>query len=111
MNNLIITDINKIKPTIEHKGKYYYIYFENISPDLMYFQFAKKWQAEEFLYNHKISKFTYKSSNGNIIEKEWEYIQDKIDKWKEWSYNKNKKLKDFSTDAWYCGHYIKIKEK
>ena len=78
-NNLIIGDSLKIKSYGEHIGKDYFVYFENISPDLLKYKFRNRWEMEEFLYQNGIEKFDYKSSNGKVITKVWEYIPEKVE--------------------------------
>ena len=110
INNLVITDKAKLEAYGEHIGKEYKVYFSNISPELMYFSFNSRRQMEEFLYRHKFERYTYKSSNGNTIIKVWEYIQEKLDEYKEYPCNRKKLLPEkYSWDDWYCGHFIKEK--
>ena len=115
MDSLVITDATNIKPYGEHNGKEYLVYFENIPKEQMYFKFSTKWRLEEFLYLHKIEKFAYKSSNGKVITKVWEYIPENIEHWKSYDWGKTKKEKEegmpekYSWDDWRCGHYIKEK--
>ena len=111
-SNLVITDGTKIKAYAEHIGKDYLVYFENISPELMYYRFSTRWSMEEFLYRHGIEKFDYKSSNGKTITKVWKYKQEELDEWKDsWSRTKKEKLQGkpekYSWDDWYCGHFVK----
>lgn len=118
MNNieeLVITDGTKIKAYGEHDGKNYLAYFENIPKELMYFKFHARWRLEEFLYTHKIEKFDYKSSNGKVITKVWEYIPEEIEEWKEDDWGKTKKEKQegmpekYSYHDWRLGHFVKEK--
>jgi len=111
---LIINDNTKLKAYGEHNGKSYLAYFNDIPKDVMYFKFASKWRLEEFLYTHGIEKFDYKSSNGNIITKVWEYIPKELEEWKEDNFRTAKEKKQgypdkYSWDDWRCGHYIKEK--
>ena len=39
---------------------------------------------EEFIYRHGIENYTYKSSNGNLINKTWKYIPEKLEKERKW---------------------------
>ncbi len=109
IRELVITDSTKIKAYGEHTGKIYKVYFDNMSPELIYFEFDRRWQMEEFLYNHGFEKFTYKSSNGSTINKKWEYIQSKLNEYNN-LYGKNKGHvfpEKYSWEDYYCGHYVK----
>ena len=113
-NNLVIQDTVKIKAYGEHNGKDYLVYFENISKELMYFKFNTRHGLEEFLYCHGIEKFDYKSSNGSVITKVWEYFPEKLEEWKSDKFRTAKEKKQghpdkYSCDDWYCGHYVKEK--
>ena len=115
-NNLMIGDSLKIKGYGEHIGKDYFVYFENISPDLLKYKFRNRWGMEEFLYSNGIEKFDYKSSNGKVITKVWEYIPEEIEDWRtSWCRNKTEKqremTKKYTYDDWQLGHYIKEKKK
>jgi hypothetical protein len=91
------------KPLTEHKDKAYYLYYNNLSTDVFYLKFAKKWQMEEFIYKHGIKRFTYKSSNGSTIEKVFEYIPSKLE------YYKDDVREKYDYWDWCCGHFVKEK--
>ena len=114
-NNLIIGDSLKIKGYGEHIGKDYFVYFENISPDLLKYKFRNRWEMENFLYQNGIEKFDYKSSNGKVITKVWEYIPDEVEDWRTgWGRTKTEKQRGmpekYTYNDWYLGHYIKEKK-
>lgn len=115
-NNLIIIgDSLKIKGYGEHIGKDYFVYFENISPDLLKYKFRNRWEMENFLYQNGIEKFDYKSSNGKVITKVWEYIPEEIEDWRtSWCRTKTEKQRGmpekYTYDDWHLGHYIKEKK-
>lgn len=111
---LVIQDTVKIKAYGEHNGKEYLVYFENVPKELMYFKFLTRHRLEEFLYCHGIEKFDYKSSNGKIMTKIWEYLPEELEKWNKSQFRtkKEKQLgvpEKYSYDDWKCGHYIKEK--
>ena len=113
-NYLVLGDSLKIKAYGEHIGKSYFVYFENISPDLLKYKFDARWQMEEFLYSNGIERFDYKSSNGKIITKVWQYIPEEIEDWKDsWCRTKSEKQKGipnkYSYEDYQLGHYIKEK--
>lgn len=116
MNNnysgLVIEDIAKVKAYGEHNGKYYLAYFENIPKEMMYFKFNTRHSLEEFIYRLGIEKFDYKSSNGKIITKIWEYIPKKVEEWNNSQFRTKKereagKPEKYSWDDWYLGHFLK----
>lgn len=109
---LVLGESLKIKAYGEHIGKYYYVYFENISADLLKYQFHAKWAMEEFLYTHGIERFDYKSSNGKVINKVWKYIPEEIEDWRnDWCRTKTEKQRGmpekYTFEDWQLGHYIK----
>ena len=55
-NNLIIGDSLKIKGYGEHIGKDYFVYFENISPDLLKYKFRNRWEMENLIINLLMEK-------------------------------------------------------
>lgn len=68
----------------------------------------------EFLYQNGIEKFDYKSSNGKVITKVWEYVPDEVEDWRtDWGRTKSEKQRGmpekYTYDDWQLGHYIKEK--
>ena len=111
---LVVTDKVKTKAYGEHDGKKYLAYFENIPKELMYFEFDTRHALEEFLYCHGIEKFNYKSSNGSIIPKVWEYNPGKLEEWKDSRFRTAAEKKrgtpeKYSWEDWYCGHFTREK--
>ena len=112
--NLIITSEAKLKKYGEHKDKKYLCYFENLPSNLIYYSFVTRYEMECFLYKNGIEKFDYKSSNGKIITKVWEYIPEKLEEWKSYEFMTAKEKKQGYPEkyTWHdfeCGHYIKEK--
>lgn len=84
----------------EHKGKKYYVYFKDMDIDKYYLEFSKKWNMEEFLYDKEVYNYTYRSSNGKVYKKKWEYIKDKVEKKRAYWYRKGEEY------SFFTGHYI-----
>lgn len=100
---LVIKDKDKVQIYGEHIGKEYRVYFKYIT-DLIYFSFSRRHSLESFIYQNGFEKYTYKSSNGSEINKVWEFDSDKLNKHIEWY---KKPPKEYTFDAYYCGHFIK----
>ena len=100
MDNLIIS--NKAELFGEHINRDYILSIKDIPKDVIYFKFTKRRNMEEFIYRHGIENYTYKSSNGNLINKTWKYIPEKLEKERKWF----KKIEKYSFEDFFCGHFI-----
>lgn len=94
----------------EHRDKLYCVYLDFFPKDEVYFTFTKRTDMEQFIYRLGFEKFIYKSSNGKIISKVWEYIPEELEEWRSWyETRKNKEPKKYSFDDFMCGHFVKEK--
>lgn len=100
MDNFIIS--NKVEFFGEHISNSYILSIKSIPKETLYFKFIKRRNMEEFIYRHGVENYTYKSSNGNIINKVWKCIPEKYEKEKKWY----KKIEKYSFEDFYCGHFI-----
>ena len=94
----------EVEPYAEHIGKYYYAYYKDMPRDKVYLKFMRRHELEYFLYRSGIEAFLYLSSNGEIIEKIFQYktaesaIKEKENSEEKYDYS------DF-----LAGHFIKLK--
>lgn len=105
---LEVENKEKYKIYGEHKDKLYYVYLDFFPKDEVHFVFRKRIDMEEFIYELGFEKYTYKSSNGKTIQKQWTYIDEELSEWKNWyGTKKNSAPKKYTFDDFMCGHFIK----
>jgi hypothetical protein len=96
----------EVEPYAEHIGKYYYAYYKDMPRDKVYLRFTRKYELEYFLYRSKIEAFLYLSSNGEIIEKIFQYKNTE---------NATKEREDseekYDYSDFLAGHFIKLREE
>ena len=81
---------------------------------MLKYKFRNRWGMEEFLYSNGIEKFDYKSSNGKVITKVWEYIPEEIEDWRSSPFltrtQKQKGMPEkYTYEDYNLGHFIKQK--